>query len=248
MINSLYENFKHWSSKGSVWIISDPHFGDSDCRLMGPEWPEPEQYVKLINKTIHKQDTLICLGDVGDETYVRMINCEHKVLITGNHDKGASAYKKETWDIPLDHINPDYSLDDWEKDFDIRTDKEIREIAKDNRINVIGKGWSFHKPFTFVTVDDKLFDEVYTGPLFIADRILLSHEPIFGLESFCVNIHGHCHNGQHRYNGHINLAADVVDYKPFNLGKAIKDGMLSGVENYHRQTIDRATENPMKKD
>lgn len=29
MIISLYKNFQHWSSKGSVYIISDPHFEEA---------------------------------------------------------------------------------------------------------------------------------------------------------------------------------------------------------------------------
>ena len=34
MIPTLYEKFKPWSEKGSVYIISDTHFDDSDCKLM----------------------------------------------------------------------------------------------------------------------------------------------------------------------------------------------------------------------
>ena len=30
MINSLYDVFKKWSTKGSVYIISDPHFSDKE--------------------------------------------------------------------------------------------------------------------------------------------------------------------------------------------------------------------------
>ena len=30
MILTLYEPFRHWSETGSVYILSDPHFGDSD--------------------------------------------------------------------------------------------------------------------------------------------------------------------------------------------------------------------------
>ena len=38
MIDSLYNCFKHWSSKGSVYIYSDPHFGDLDSyKLRFPE-------------------------------------------------------------------------------------------------------------------------------------------------------------------------------------------------------------------
>lgn len=85
------------------------------------------------------------------------------------------------------------------------------------------------------------FDEVYNGPLFIADRILLSHEPIEGLEGFVMNIHGHDHAGTFRHN-HINLAANVYKYRVFNLGASIKGGLLSQIENYHRITIQLAEE------
>ena len=84
--------------------------------------------------------------------------------------------------------------------------------------------------------------EIYTGPLFVGEKILLSHEPIFGIEEFCVNIHGHVHCGKHRYSGHLNVAADVIDYKPISLGKIIKDGLLADIPGIHRVTIDRASE------
>lgn len=88
MIPTLYEPFRHWSEGGSVFILSDLHFDDSDCKLMDPK-------------------------------YVPMIKARKKILLLGNHDaKGAY---------------------------------------------------------------NGLFDEIYTGPLFIADKILLSHEPVYGL-------------------------------------------------------------------
>ena len=92
------------------------------------------------------------------------------------------------------------------------------------------------------------FDEIYTGPLFIADRILLSHEPIETLPGYIVNIHGHVHNGaevkinDNNVFTYLNLASDVVNFTVFNLGKFVKKGGLSNVENYHRRTIDEATE------
>lgn len=70
-----------------------------------------------------------------------------------------------------------------------------------------------------------LFDEVYSGPLFISDKILLSHEPVFGL-SWCLNIHGHDHSNMEKYADgckHLNVAANVCDYTPVNLGQLIKD-------------------------
>ena len=87
-----------------------------------------------------------------------------------------------------------------------------------------------------------VFDEIYEGPLFISEKILLSHEPVYGL-SWCLNIHGHDHNGVEPYAEgckHLNLAANVCGYTPVNLGKLIKDGILSDISNIHRETIDRA--------
>jgi calcineurin-like phosphoesterase family protein len=89
-----------------------------------------------------------------------------------------------------------------------------------------------------------LFDEVYDGPLFITPRILLSHEPVYGLP-WCLNIHGHDHNAAIMYqpdSDHLNVAANVCAYTPVNLGRVIKDGILSGIPNIHRFTIDGARE------
>ena len=128
MIPTLYEPFRHWSEKGSVYILSDLHFDDADCKFMSPE-------------------------------YIKDIKARKKILILGNHD-AKGAYKN-------------------------------------------------------------YFDEIYTGPLFIAERILLSHEPVYGLP-WCLNIHGHDHNNVEPYKEgckHINLAANVCGYTPINLGK-----------------------------
>jgi calcineurin-like phosphoesterase family protein len=186
MIKSLYPIFQKWSATGSVYIISDTHFDDSDCKLMDANWLNPNMAINILKKRVHRNDTLIHLGDVGNPDYIDQLKC-YKVLITGNHD-------------------------------------------------VLSKVASH-------------FDEVYDGPLFIADRILLSHEPIYGLEKFCINIHGHDHSGTiYRYNEdldyitHLNMASNVCNYIPMNLGAMIKNGLLSKVENYHRITIDEATE------
>lgn len=177
MIKSLYPQFQRWAEKGAIWIISDPHLDDEDRKLIDPGWPDAKEYISALKIDIGKNDTLICLGDVGNKEHFKSFKC-HKVLITGNHDAGATTY------------------------YDV-------------------------------------FNEVYDGPLFIADRILLSHEPIYGLEDICLNIHGHVHNAFDDDPGHLNLAADVCDYYPFNLGVAIKNGWLSEYKNYHRLTLEK---------
>ncbi len=178
MIPTLYEPFRHWSEGGAVYILSDLHFANGDCKIMDPMWITPQEQLEIINNVIKKNDTFICLGDVGNPKYVNEIKAKKKILILGNHDaKGA------------------YS---------------------------------------------SCFDEIYAGPLFIAEKILLSHEPVYGLP-WCLNIHGHDHSGVERYKDgckHINLAANVCGYTPLNLGKAIKEGVLSDIQNIHRMTID----------
>lgn len=187
MITTLYEPFRHWSEGGSVFILSDLHFADEDCRLMDPEWITPEEQIEIINKVVGKGDTFVCLGDVGNPKYVPKIKARKKILLLGNHD-AKGAYRE-------------------------------------------------------------LFDEIYTGPLFIADKILLSHEPVCGL-SWCLNIHGHDHNNMEQYRDdcrHINLAANVCGYTPVNLGKLIKDGILADIESIHRKTINRQVEKKLEK-
>lgn len=188
MIDSLYEPFKQWSDGGSIYILSDFHLNDPDCLKMDKNWITPEEQIAIINKTVHKCDTLICLGDVGDRKLAAGLKAGHKVLICGNHDK-----KHEYVDI---------------------------------------------------------FDEIFEGPIFISEKILLSHEPI--PLPFCVNIHGHDHackqvfyevNGCHM----VNLAANVCGYKPYNLKNMIKNGLISKIPDIHRITIDKATEKKLKR-
>lgn len=92
------------------------------------------------------------------------------------------------------------------------------------------RGASYYEPF---------FDEVYGGPLFIAEKILLSHEPVPGI-NYALNIHGHDHGGEYIDCYHLNLAANVAKYTPANLGSIIKRGVLTGIDSLHRQAVDLA--------
>ena len=46
MISTLYEPFRHWSEKGSVYILSDLHFDDSDCKLMDEKYKKRIEEIK----------------------------------------------------------------------------------------------------------------------------------------------------------------------------------------------------------
>lgn len=273
MIKSLYDVFKHWSKTGSVYLYSDPHFGDADsykfrsllnvpddimfAKEQGDSRPYElyveerlkvldEMQIKNINKRITKNDTIIFLGDIGDIECIKKIK-GYKVLIMGNHDKGASNYKKKIY-------HDTRFIDEFSKDF----------IPEEHGYQVVDPtplGNLYNKVTT-----NGLFDEVYTGPLMISDKILLSHEPIEGLPSYMFNIHGHDHSGA-AFKAHIlnyfdsdintsdmikvaleglkkancryfNTCAEWIGYTPVNLKDIINSGLLSSVPSIHRNYID----------
>lgn len=86
MIESLYKPFQKWSEKGTIWIFSDPHFDDEDLIHTYDDRPSADELVRRINSKVGKCDTLICLGDVGDISYVRQLRAKYKILVMGNHD------------------------------------------------------------------------------------------------------------------------------------------------------------------
>lgn len=186
MIKTLYPCFQHWSKKGSVYLISDTHFGDIDRKIMGYSISEEEQFY-LLNDTCHKNDTLIHLGDVGDLSYIERLKC-YKVLIMGNHDQSI---------------------------------EKMEEV----------------------------FNEVYSGPLWVSQKLVLSHEPIiiedthFGMP-VAFNIHGHDH-GKNFWDDqyHLNICQNVYGYVPLNLNQFIKSGYLKRIKDIHRLTIDNAIAN-----
>ena len=61
MIEALYKPFQKWSEVGTIWIYSDPHFGDKDCKYMDKNWITPEEHINIINKSVGKSNTLTCL-------------------------------------------------------------------------------------------------------------------------------------------------------------------------------------------
>lgn len=228
MIDTLYPMFRRWSDGGSVYLVSDTHFEDKDRLFMGYTISEQEQ-IDILMKKCHKNDTLIHLGDVGDPSYLSEIKA-YKVLIMGNHDETKTKFEKK-----IEMIDLDACLDD-----------EIDKMLENHEISSIS--YEFHKPFTRGYRSNGLFDEIYTGPLWIAEKLVLSHEPLC-LESgvtrrpIAFNIHGHDHSGEY-YNDdyHLNIAQNIYGYEPLDLKKFIKSGLLKHVKSIHREIIDNATE------
>jgi len=219
----LYDNFKQWLERnlasGVVWVIGDLHFNDPDCKLINPNWPTVDEQIKLINSKVGKHDTLVILGDVGDTGPVKKLK-GYKVLIKGNHDKGNSKYERNEYTVDC------YGGYIDESDYFKKLPDFIRFSGKERLKRV-------------AYYDNRLFDEVYDGPVFISNKILLSHEPI-KLE-FGYNIHGHCHQGEKfKYWANdcvqINVCSDVVNFEPQRLDKIIEGYK---VKDIHRLTIEK---------
>ena len=244
MLPQLYKTFQDWSAKGSVWVYSDPHFGDSDCKIMDPNWITPEEQVKKINDKVKKGDTLIILGDIGNPEYIKRIKAGYKILVSGNHDVGLTNYKK-TVTHEIKEIFAE-CVDEEKYKIDVAIERKsfhkyLYEKYPYAKIN-IQERYEFHSPFHFfdATIDDNLFDEVYGGPLFISDKILLSHEPIdipFGL-----SIDGHVHDGLgglYKDNSKYNVCSNCINDEPKNLSEIIKTGCHKNRNTIHRLTIDK---------
>lgn len=229
MIPQLYEKFNDWNRYNNIWVYSDTHFDDPNCKQIDPDWPSPQKQIDLINKKVHKNDAFILLGDVGNPEWIRKIKAKYKILIKGNHDKGNSNYLKNKKEEMYDEK-------DWTP---ILIRQKLEKEYPNSKINIHPKYHIFRIPFIYypVTIDNLLFDEVYEGPLFIGKKLLLSHEPI---DIDCaLNIHGHCHNlPSFSYdNYHYNVCSNAIDYDPVNLKDIINSKKYRYIEDIHRQVI-----------
>lgn len=215
MISTLYKNFQHWSDGGSVYIISDTHFNDSDMdwRLdkiksltnrsdLTPNFI-PIYIIRQINKVCKINDTLICLGDVGDLSFFKGISCKTKILITGNHDRGVSKYYddnlfQEVYDGPL-FISSKIVL-------------SHEPINLPYALNIHGHDHSF---FNYIDSYDKTFSN--------------SNFPKWMLENKLLNTNT------------VNVCCECVDFTPVNLKDIINSEVHASVNTIHRITIDDAT-------
>lgn len=235
MLPGIYDAFQHWGEQ-TVWIYSDPHFSDEDLEYGIKNRPSDEEQIRRINAKAGRKDTLIILGDVGNIECVRKLRAGRKVLICGNHDLGATRYKREVVKRIFDQdIHP--------------LVQEIYDIMNAEypgwHIRVV-EDWEFHAPFKrwIAYADNMLFDEVYEGALIVGEKLILSHEPVE--IPWLYNIHGHDHVGKKRKN-HLNVCSDVIGYEPINLTQKLKSGLMSAITTIHRATIDSATERKAKR-
>ena len=236
MLPGIYDSFQHWGEKHqTVWIYSDPHFNDDELAGGIKGRPSAEEQVKKINAKCGRRDALICLGDVGDIEYVRQLRAEYKVLVMGNHDAGASNYKRQV-------IKKIYDQDDYTKE---QVLAEMRANYPGWKITIY-ESYEFHAPFKRwnVYADNLLFDEIYEGAVIVGEKLILSHEPVD--IPWLYNVHGHDHAGRQRQN-HLNVCSDVIGWEPVNFTQFLKSGFASKIQTIHRETIDNATKRKAKR-
>lgn len=231
-IAGLYKTFDHWHQEGTLWIISDTHFGDADIRRGFPDRPADNELVKRINSYVGRKDTLIMLGDVGDISYVKQLRAKYKILIMGNHDCGRTNYERQV-------ITQLFSKD-------LYTKEQVLDLMKTMYPNC---RYSIEErkqldSFFEVSADNMLFDEVYEGALIIGEKFILSHEPVE--LPWALNFHGHDHQGGFHKNS-VNCCCDVIDYKPINMNQIMKQGLAAQIDTIHRETIDKATKRKKKR-
>lgn len=228
----VYKIFNDRWCNQTVWIYSDPHFGDKELAAGMPNRPSDQEQIKMINSKVGKNDTLIILGDVGDIECVKQLR-GYKVLICGNHDVGATNYQRERSEWQFDQR--DYTKE--------QALEAVRKQHPNSKITIT-EGFMYEHARAYkvwvVYADNQLFDEVYTGPLMIGEKILLSHEPVN--IPWVFNLHGHIHSNLKNIDQyHYNCCADAIGYTPINLNQWLKQGHLAKIHTLHRQTIEDAT-------
>jgi calcineurin-like phosphoesterase family protein len=235
-ISGLYKTFDERWGKQTIWIYSDTHFNDEELAAGTPNRPDAETQIKNINSKVGKCGTLIHLGDVGDIECARRLK-GYKILVMGNHDSGRTNYERKI-------IEEKFDADKYSRE-------QVLDLMKAKYPNwrlSMEEVYDLRPPFHYhlCQADNCLFDEVYEGPLFVGEKLLLSHEPINFAHA--MNIHGHIHDKKQKSNrSHLNACAEAINYQPINLNQLMKGGLLSEIETVHRTTIDKATDRAKKR-
>ena len=211
MIKSLYKIFQHWSKNGSVYLYSDPHFGDWESYTFrglttNKTKEELDQFqVDNINKVVHKSDTIVFLGDMGDPSLLKKIK-GYKVLITGNHDKGSSIYEEYFDEIYTGCL----IISDR-----IILSHEPIENCPPFLFNIHGHDHSGRDFTTYVLKD-------YDADMSCSE---MTENYLTCIKNYKLN--------------KLNLCAEWINYTPVSLADIIKSGVLTNISTIHRDYLDK---------
>lgn len=248
MIKQLYDIFaKKWYHGGEIFFYSDPHFGDLDsykCRFVktthledgkiyyqtGPTiWEDEdslkqslqefdEYQVQRINEKVHKNDTLVILGDIGDINYIKRLKAGYKVLILGNHDKGASNYKRYV----------DF--------YDGEGDNHLFDEVYEGTLQIGPKLFLSHEPMYDSFYYLNIHGHVHGEPFGYYDHYLIDSEDDETGELIGTEVYGNW----------FNVIAEGMNFEPISLKNILKQVSLKNIVDIHRETIDRAIQRNTK--
>lgn len=107
--------------------------------------------------------------------------------------------------------------------------KQYIPLLNGYKILILGNHDTYAKAFY-----TELFDEVYDHPLFVRNRIVLSHEPI-PVEPGVINVHGHTHHVFLASNAHFNYCIEHTLYQPVRFKNIIN--LLSNLPKPNRKFL-----------
>lgn len=246
MIKSIYSIFnKNWIvGNGTIWVYSDTHFGDLDCYMQRfPQLFSSIPYeedclldtvkaldtmqIDNINSKCGKNDTLIILGDVGNADCIKRLKARYKILIKGNHDKGASNYKRNFARV-LTNI--------WDEGKEYTLVNEIPSYDDDNHL--------FDEVYTGgLQIGEKLY--ISHEPVRIKGCLNIHghlHKDIKDWYEFVTDGTGELWEYYH-----YNVIGESNQYFPVSLNEIIKSGILNEIKDIHRICIDKAVQDKKEK-
>ena len=136
------------------------------------------------------------------------------------------------WLAKLHKDDTFYFLGDFGRPTDIITAALVEMFGKSPCRKVAIRGNHDHEQETALM--KMLFDEVYDYPIWISNRIILSHFPC-AVWKDQLNIHGHLHGSVLDSPNHVCASIHVAQYQPIN--NHIVNGCLGRLPKYNRRFL-----------
>lgn len=108
------------------------------------------------------------------------------------------------------------------------------------KLDIMRYEWNIYIVFVYGNHDSKedynkfctYCDEVYLRPVYISDRVVISHEPIWPIPYGCVNVHGHLHSAVLDCPRSLCASIHVIGYQPFSWKRVCKALAATPKANY----------------
>lgn len=90
--------------------------------------------------------------------------------------------------------------------------RDLIKQLKGHKILVVGN----HDQYSDEVYIKMGFEKIYRTPIYYSPKIILSHEPVREAyeNPYCINVHGHIHNGKLTLPNFFNVNAANLNYRP----------------------------------